>query len=214
MRGKVGSAVRIKICGIVHEEDAQCAAELGAHAIGFVFARSPRRVSPEAARAIVRKLPPLIQTVGVFVDEKAEKVLATAAFCGLDLLQFHGKESAAYCARFGRRVIKAVRVQAQGSVDGCAAYARVADAILLDTHLSGRSGGTGRRFDWNLAVAAKQYGRIILAGGLNADNVASAIRLVDPYGVDVSTGLEKQPGVKDHKKMARFVEAVMNAHDR
>ena len=120
MTGKSPSAVRIKICGITREEDARRAAELGAHAVGFVFAPSPRQVSPETARAIARKLPPLIQTVGVFVDEDPGKVLATAAFCHLDLLQFHGKESAAYCARFGRRVIKAVRVQAQRSVDGCA----------------------------------------------------------------------------------------------
>ena len=203
--------VRIKICGITQERDALYAAALGVHAIGFVFAASPRQITPERARAIAAALPPLIQTVGVFVDEDPEKVLATAAFCHLDLLQFHGNESAAYCARFGRRVIKALRIQAQSQFDRFAEYRDVADAILLDTYVAGRPGGTGRTFDWNLAGEAGRHGRIILAGGLNPDNVGEAISLVHPYAVDASSGLEQEPGVKDHDKMARFVEAVINA---
>ena len=205
------SPVRVKICGITREEDALYAAALGVHAIGFVLAPSPRQITPERARAITMALPPLIQTVGVFVDEDPEKVLAVAAFCHLDLLQFHGKESTAYCARFGRRVIKALRVRAKNQLDRFAEYHNVADAILLDTYVAGQSGGTGRTFDWNLAKEASRRGRIILAGGLNPDNVAEAINLVHPYAVDASSGLEQQPGIKDHDKMTRFVEAVLGA---
>ena len=200
--------VRIKICGITNTEDAAAAAELGADAVGFVFAPSPRQLSPEKAREIIMALPPLVQAVGVFVDEGAEKVASIADFCRLDLLQFHGKESAAYCARFGRRVIKAVRVRNRGGLEGCSEYSSVVDALLLDTYVSGRSGGTGLTFDWNLALEAKRYGRIILAGGLNPDNVAAAISAAKPYAVDASSGLEQKPGVKDHEKMARFIQTV------
>ena len=200
--------VRIKICGMTNTEDAVAAAELGADAIGFVFAPSPRQISPEKAREIIMALPPLVQTVGVFVDEDPEKVASIAAFCHLDLLQFHGKESADYCRRFGQRVIKAVRVQNQDHLEGCSEYSGVVAALLLDTYVSGRPGGTGLTFDWNLALEAKRYGPIILAGGLNPNNVASAISAVKPYAVDASSGLEKKPGVKDHEKMARFIQAV------
>jgi phosphoribosylanthranilate isomerase len=205
------SPVRIKICGITNKADALFAAELGADAIGFVFAPSPRQVSPEKAKSISTALPPFIQTVGVFVDESAEEVLATADFCRLDVLQFHGKESIDYCARHVRRVIKGIRVKDENQLKTCSEYSGAVDAILLDTHVSGQSGGTGRTFDWNLAKRAGQYGRIILAGGLHAGNVADAIHLAGPYGVDASSCLEKEPGVKDHDKMARFVRAVHNA---
>ena len=201
-------AVRIKICGMTDTEDAVAAAELGADAVGFVFAPSPRQISPDKAREIIMALPPLVQTVGVFVDEDAEKVASTAAFCHLDLLQFHGNESPAYCRRFAQRVIKAMRVRNKGHLEGCSEYSSVVDALLLDTYLPGRSGGTGLTFDWNLALEAKRYGRIILAGGLNPDNVAAAISAVRPYAVDASSGLEQKPGVKDHDKMARFIQTV------
>lgn len=200
--------VRIKICGMTNTEDAVAAAELGADAVGFVFAPSPRQISPEKAREIIMALPPLIQTVGVFVDEDPEKVTSIAAFSHLDLLQFHGKESPAYCHRFGQRVIKAVRVQNQNGLEGCSQYSGVVAALLLDTYVSGRPGGTGLTFDWNLALKAKRYGPIILAGGLNPNNVASAISAVKPYAVDASSGLEQKPGVKDHEKMARFIQTV------
>jgi phosphoribosylanthranilate isomerase len=210
MKIQTGKAVRIKICGMTNSEDALCAAELGADAIGFVFAPSPRQISPEKARDIIVALPPLVQTVGVFVDEDPEKVGSIAAFCHLDLLQFHGKESAAYCRRFGRRVIKAVRVRNKSGLEDCSQYSGVVDALLLDTHVaaSGQFGGTGLSFEWNVALEAKKYGRIILAGGLNPDNVAAAISAAKPYAVDASSGLEQKPGVKDHEKMARFVQTV------
>jgi len=201
-------AVRIKICGITNTEDAVAATELGADAIGFVFAPSPRQISPEIARKIITALPPLVQTVGVFVDEDPERVASTAAFCHLNLLQFHGKETPSYCSRFGHRAIKAIRVQNEASLEGCSAYGDVVGAFLLDTYVTGQSGGAGRTFDWSLCQPARRYGRIILAGGLNADNVAAAISVAQPYAVDASSGLEEKPGTKDHAKMARFIRAV------
>lgn len=211
MKIENATAVRIKICGITNTQDALAAAELGADAVGFVFAPSPRQVSPEKARDIIMALPPLVQAVGVFVDEDPEKVASVAEFCRLDLLQFHGKEPASYCARFGRRVIKAVRVQNRGGLKGCSEYSSIVDALLLDTYVSGRSGGTGLAFDWNLALEAKKYGRIMLAGGLNPDNIAAAISAARPYAVDASSGLEQEPGVKDHEKMAQFIQTVRQA---
>jgi phosphoribosylanthranilate isomerase len=211
MKREKPSSVRIKICGITNVDDALCAAQLGADAVGFVFARSPRQVSPEEAKSIATALPPLVQTVGVFVDEDLKSVLSIAAFCHLDLLQFHGQEGPDYCAQFDRRVIKAVRVKTRAEVAACSEYREVVDAFLLDTFVSDQSGGTGQTFDWNLGREAKQYGPIILAGGLHADNVADAIAAVRPYAVDASSRLEKNPGTKDHEKMARFVETVRNA---
>lgn len=204
-------AVWIKVCGITNLDDALAAAELGADAIGFVFASSPRQVSPETAQEIIKTLPPLVRTVGVFVDEDAERVAYIAECCDLDLLQFHGQETAAYCGRFGRGVVKAVRVQNENDLTACPEYAGVVEAFLLDTYVAGQAGGTGVTFDWTIAHAARRYGRIILAGGLNPDNVAAAIRVAEPYAVDVSSRIEKKPGVKDHEKMAQFIRAVRRA---
>lgn len=202
-------AVRIKICGITNEEDGLAAAKFGADALGFVFAPSPRRISVERAREIIKVLPPLVQTVGVFVNEDPEKVLSTAAACGLDILQFHGDESAAYCSSFDRRVIKAVRLQSRDDLDKLSKYVNVVDALLLDTYVPNKLGGTGITFDWKLAVKARRYGRIILAGGLNPENVAAAISMVKPYAVDASSGLEQSPGAKDHEKMAQFMREAI-----
>jgi phosphoribosylanthranilate isomerase len=204
-------AVRIKICGITNEEDGLAAAKFGADALGFVFAPSPRRISVERAREIIKVLPPLVQTVGVFVNEDPEKVLSTAAACGLDILQFHGDESAAYCSSFDRRVIKAVRLQSRDDLDKLSKYVNVVDALLLDTYVPNKLGGTGITFDWKLAVKARRYGRIILAGGLNPENVAAAISMVKPYAVDASSGLEQSPGAKDHEKMAQFMREAIQA---
>jgi phosphoribosylanthranilate isomerase len=203
-------AVRIKICGITNEEDGLAAAKFGADALGFVFAPSPRRISVERAREIIKVLPPLVQTVGVFVNEDPEKVLSTAAACGLDILQFHGDESAAYCSSFDRRVIKAVRLQSRDDLDKLSKYVNVVDALLLDTYVANKLGGTGITFDWKLAVEARRYGRIILAGGLNPENVAAAISMVKPYAVDASSGLEQSPGAKDHEKMVQFMREAIH----
>jgi len=200
--------VRIKICGITRLEDAMAAATMGADALGFVFAASPRRILPERAREIIAKLPPFLQTVGVFVNASAEEVARTASWCGLNVLQFHGNESVDYCRRFAQKVIKAQRVRNQGDLSGLSAYTGVTAALLLDTFVSGMSGGTGTTFDWELARQARQYGRIIVAGGLTPENVAAAISKAKPYGVDASSGLEKSPGVKDHDKMRQFIKNV------
>jgi phosphoribosylanthranilate isomerase len=204
-------AVWIKVCGITNTEDAMAAAETGADAVGFVFAPSPRQISPEVAQKIIEALPPSIRTVGVFVDEDPERVSYIAEFCNLDLLQLHGKEAATYCERLGRRVIKAVRIESEKQLERCSEYVGVVEAFLLDTYVAGQSGGTGATFDWNTAVIARKYGPIILAGGLDPDNVAAALRIVKPYGVDASSGLEQKPRIKDHNKIARFIEAVRRA---
>jgi phosphoribosylanthranilate isomerase len=203
--------VRIKICGITNKEDALAAAHLGADALGFVFAPSPRKISAESAREIIKDLPPFVQTVGVFVDEDPERVSSMAARCGLDILQLHGSESVDYCSSFDRRVIKAVRLQSRDELKNLSKYVNVVDALLLDTYVPNKLGGTGITFDWKLAVEARRYGRIVLAGGLNPENVAAAISMVKPYAVDASSGLEKRPGVKDHKKMAQFMSEAIQA---
>lgn len=203
--------VRIKICGITNEEDALAAARFGADALGFIFAPSPRRISPEKARQIVEALPPLVQTVGVFVDEDLEEVSSIAEMCGLDILQFHGNESAEYCNSFDWRVIKAMRLKDRHDLQSLPKYKDVVHALLLDTHVPDKLGGTGMTFDWELAVEARKYGRIILAGGLNPENVAAAISIVKPYAVDASSSLEHSPGIKDHEKIIQFIAKVRQA---
>ena len=195
----------------MNKEDALAAAHFGADALGFVFATSPRKVSAESAREIIKTLPPFVKTVGVFVDEDPERVSSIAATCGLDILQFHGSESVDYCNSFNRRVIKAVRMQSRDELKNLSNYVDVVDGLLLDTYVPNKLGGTGITFDWELAVEARRYGRIILAGGLNPENVAAAIRMVKPYAVDASSGLERSPGVKDHEKMAQFIQEAMQA---
>jgi phosphoribosylanthranilate isomerase len=200
--------VWIKICGITNEEDGLAAARLGADALGFVFTPSPRRISPEKARQIIKALPPLVQKVGVFVDEDLGEVSSVAEMCGLDILQFHGNESADYCDSCNQRVIKAIRLRNRQDLRSLAEYDGVVHALLLDTYLPDKLGGTGMTFNWEWASEAGKYGRIILAGGLSSGNVAAAISIVKPYGVDASSSLEKSPGVKDHEKMAQFIESV------
>ncbi|MFQ6092413.1 MAG: phosphoribosylanthranilate isomerase [bacterium] len=192
---------RVKICGITTVEDASAAVGCGADALGFVFAESPRRIAPEEAREIIERLPPFFTAVGVFVDEPAERVREIARLCRLDALQFHGRESPQYCRGFDRRVIKAFKVR-DGSIAAEMAGYDV-DAYLLD---SWAGGGTGQRFNWNLVRGIK--GRIILAGGLTPENVGEAITKLRPYAVDVSTGVERSPGKKDHYKIEEFVRNV------
>ena len=203
--------VRIKICGITNEEDALAAARFGADALGFIFAPSPRRIAPEKARQIIKVLPPLVQTVGVFVDEDLGEVSSVAEMCGLDILQFHGSESADYCDSFDHRVIKAVRLRNRQDIKSLAKYDGVVQALLLDTYVPDKVGGTGMTFNWEWALEAGKYGRIILAGGLSPENVATAISIVKPYGVDASSSLEQSPGVKDHEKIMQFIAEVHQA---
>ncbi|MBI1923809.1 phosphoribosylanthranilate isomerase [Candidatus Poribacteria bacterium] len=198
---------RIKICGITHLDDALMAIEAGADALGFVFVpNTPRYLPPEQARSIIDQLPPFITTVGLFVNAEQQGIEAIADGCRLNLIQLHGDEPPDLCVALSRRVIKAFRVKDESSVSRLSGY-RVS-AYLLDTYVKGALGGTGKAFDWNLALKAKSYGRIILAGGLNPDNVASAVLQVRPYGVDVSSGVEASPGRKAPAKVKAFIRAV------
>ncbi len=199
----------VKICGITNINDALMAAELGVDALGFVFAESPRRVSPDQAVAISKELPPVVAKVGVFVDEDIERVRELAAACDLDLLQFHGSESPEYCAAFGCRAIKAFRMKDSSILNGLPQYG--AGPYLLDAYSDNAPGGTGRTFDWTLAEKAKAYGRIILSGGLNPGNVGLAIATARPCGVDVGSGIEAAPGKKDPLKTQAFMRAVRQA---
>lgn len=200
--------VRSKICGITRVEDALLAAEAGADAIGLVFyAKSPRAVDVRQARAIVAALPPFVTTVGLFVNASRCEINEILDAVPLDLLQFHGDERAADCAGFHRPYIKALRVQPGDDVRArCAEFPQAA-GILLDTFVPGVPGGTGQAFDWSL-VPADPGCPIILAGGLDAENVAAAIRQVRPWAVDVSGGVEASKGVKDAAKVRAFVTAV------
>ncbi len=183
------------------------AAEAGADAVGLVFfAGSPRCVCAETARAIVAALPPFVSAVGLFVDEEPARVRQVADFCGLDLLQLHGDEPPEGCSFPPRRVIKAIRVKTAASLQALDDYA--VSAILLDAWAPGSYGGTGERFDWNLAAGLARQRRIVLAGGLTPDNVAEAVRTVRPWAVDVSSGVEAAPGRKDAAKLAAFIRAA------
>jgi len=198
--------VRVKICGITNLEDALMTVEAGADALGFVFFQgSPRHISPDAAAAIIRRLPPFVQTVGLFVNEEPETVNTIADQCGLDLVQLHGDESPEYCSGIKRRIIKAFRVKDASSVDAMADY-HVA-ACLLDAWSPAARGGTGTTFNWDIAAGVASARQIILAGGLTPDNVAAAIASVKPYAVDVSSGVESAPGKKDAGLVARFIRS-------
>ena len=202
------TAVRVKICGITRVEDALAAAAAGADAIGLVFyAGSPRAVGVEQARAIIAALPPFVTTVGLFVDAARDELAHILASVPLDLLQFHGDESAEQCEGLGRPYIKALRVRAGDDI-----VARVADypgaqGILLDAYVEGVPGGTGEAFDWSLIPQGLSK-PLILAGGLRPDNVAAAVARVRPYAVDVSGGVEASKGIKDAQKVGAFIRAA------
>lgn len=198
--------VKVKICGITNLEDALTAVEAGADALGFVFySASPRHVTPEQAADIIRRLPPFVQTVGLFVNEEQETVNMISDQCGIDLIQLHGEETPAYCDSLRRRIIKAFRVKDITTLDSLQQY-KVA-GYLLDAWSPTAQGGSGTTFNWEIAAeAVKRGNRIVLAGGLTTDNVAEGIHQVHPYGVDVSSGVESAPGRKDAAKIRRFIE--------
>jgi len=198
--------VKIKICGIIRLEDALCAVESGADAIGFVFyQKSPRYITPERARDIILSIPPFITTVGVFVNEDLNVLRDISSYTDIDIIQLHGDEPPEYCHSLGRRFIKAIRIKGNFDIEKIKQYEQ-ASAFLLDTYHAEIPGGTGEAFDWNIALEAKRYGRIILAGGLNPENVTEAIKRTRPYGVDVSSGVETDvKGIKDHDKIRSFI---------
>ena len=199
--------VKVKICGMTNLKDVKVAVDGGVDAVGFIFyKKSPRSVTMQAVREIVLELPPFVDSVGVFVNETAEQINKIADHCKLDRVQLHGDESPAFCKKIRRRVIKAIRVKDIQSLKKLSDYP--VSSFLLDTFSEDQYGGTGKVFDWNLAYPAKKYGPIILAGGLTPINVRQAIQRIQPYGVDVCSGVESQPGIKDHKKMQAFLKNV------
>jgi phosphoribosylanthranilate isomerase len=201
----------IKICGITRLDDALAAARLGAHALGFVFyAGSARHIAPERASEIIRALPPFVTAVGLFVDAAASEVERTLNQAPLTLLQFHGSESPEFCRRFGVAYIKAVRVRPGLDLLQYAQLYDGARGLLLDAFVEGAHGGTGTAFDWNV-IPRELPLPVVLSGGLNPANVGDAIRRVRPWAVDVSSGVEAGPGVKDALKMAAFFQGVRNA---
>ena len=200
---------KVKICGITNPDDARAALSLGAHALGFVFAPSPRRVTPERAREIIAGLPPLVKTVGVFVNEEPARLKEIMAFCGLDLVQLHGKEPPQTCRELSPRVIKAFRVGDRSSLAELGSYVGKVRAYLLDTFVVGKKGGTGETFDWHLAAGARAFGvPVILSGGLNTSNITAAVSSLHPYAVDVNSGVEEKPGKKSERLMSEFMENI------
>ena len=201
-------SVKVKICGITSVADGLAAAEAGADMIGLMlYEKSPRHVSLQTAAEIARALPPFVLRVGVFVNPTEELVLRAIADCGVTLLQFHGDEPPEFCTQFGMMSMKAFRIRDAGSLAALPDYST--EAYLLDAYSADALGGTGAKFNWELAIEAKKLGRpIVLAGGLTPENVAEAVRQVQPFGVDVSSGVESSPGKKDPAKVRAFIASV------
>ncbi|WP_414728541.1 phosphoribosylanthranilate isomerase [Zhongshania aliphaticivorans] len=208
------SRTRVKICGITRAEDAAAAIRAGADALGFVFyAKSPRSVSAAQAAELMAGLPVFVSKVGLFVNADAEEVRQVLAVCELDLLQFHGDETPAYCASFAKPYMKAIRMRDGVDVaEAMQAYAS-ASAILLDSYKPGVPGGTGESFDW-ARFPTNSERPLLLAGGLRPDNAGAAIASCKPYALDVSGGVESAPGIKCGHAMTRFIEAVSQADRR
>ncbi|MEY2466816.1 MAG: phosphoribosylanthranilate isomerase [Verrucomicrobiota bacterium] len=201
-------SVKVKICGITNAPDAQAAAEAGADMIGLMFyEKSPRHVTLRTAAEIARSVSPFVLKAGVFVNPSEDLVMRAISDCGLSVLQFHGDEPPDFCTQFGLMSIKAFRIRGAESLEGISQYQT--DAYLLDAFSPTTLGGSGEKFNWDLAVEAQKFGKpFFLAGGLTPDNVAEAIQKVQPFGVDVSSGVELSPGKKDHAKLKAFIRAA------
>ncbi len=202
--------IKIKICGLTRVEDVKAVVAAGVDAVGFVFAASPRRISSKAANGLCKCVPAGVLRVGLFMDQTRSEVTRMVNSVPLDLLQFHGSESRAECNLFDLPYLKAVVMQDSGSVQAAQQAYPDAMGLLLDGHAVGMRGGSGKVFDWSLAGHASKP--IWLAGGLNAQNVGAAIRLVRPFAVDVSSAVEQAPGIKDKTRILEFIDAVRNAH--
>jgi phosphoribosylanthranilate isomerase len=202
--------MKVKICGITRMEDALDAAEAGADALGFIFVReSPRYVNPETAGEIIRQLPPFIAPVGVFVNANREEILDTIHRSGIRCLQFHGEETPEEIEGFSLPVCKAFRVSRKFRIEELTPYR--ASAYLLDAFIDGIHGGTGKEFDWQIAVEAKKHGRIVLSGGLTPLNIERAVTMVAPYAIDVNSGVESAPGIKDKRKLLALFQHIGDA---
>jgi phosphoribosylanthranilate isomerase len=206
------SMVKVKICGITSLDEALAAQETGVDALGFNFwVQSPRYIDPTDAGAIIRELNPFVACIGVFVNERAQRVREIQQELSLSAVQLHGDESPEYCSALAPvKSIKAFRVT--GGFDPASVVAYRVSAILLDAGVPGQFGGTGRSFDWRVALEVKKYGPLVLAGGLTAENVGEAIQRVRPSVIDVCSGVEAEPGRKDLQKMARFMAEVQRVN--
>ena len=201
--------IAVKICGITNPRDALTAVRMGADALGFIFAASPRQVTPQKVREIIDTIPPFVKTVGVFVNEGQDAIREVKHYCGLDLVQLHGYETPNFCHALMPYTIKALRVKEAPDIQSIQAYCGKVSALLLDTYSKNKAGGTGRTFDWKLALKIKKIGLpIILAGGLGPSNITEAISIVKPYAVDVSSCIEERPGKKNHMLMKELMEKV------
>jgi phosphoribosylanthranilate isomerase len=201
--------VAVKICGITDHDDASIAVELGASALGFIFARSPRQITPQKARDIIGAIPPFVKTVGVFVNEGHAAISGLKHYCGLDLVQLHGDESPEFCHDLMPYTIKALRIKDESSLHSIQAYHGKVRALLLDTYSKDKAGGTGKTFDWKLALKVKKFGMpIILSGGLGPSNIVGAINTVRPHAVDVNSGVEERPGKKSPILIKDLMEKV------
>jgi len=199
---------RVKICGITCSEDAIAAAALGVDAIGLVFyAKSPRNIELEQAQLICNALPGFVTVVALFLNPQSEWVKQVISQVNIDCLQFHGTESVEFCMSFDKPYIKALGVAGVENIEQQVGPYSSARSILLDSHGAGKAGGTGEKFDWD-AIPIELRQKIILAGGLNPDNIANAIKQVRPYAVDLSSGVEKTPGKKDNELMTRLMDEV------
>ncbi len=208
---------RVKICGTTRLDNALCAVEAGVDALGFIFFdKSPRNVEPIAARKIIARLPPFVDTVGVFVNEDPGRVRHIVEHCGLNTIQLHGAETPEYCRELASalpccRLLKAFRIGPHSTPDDIAPYSDCVQGYLLDTFQKGAEGGTGLAFDWALIERLRLSRPFFLAGGLDCDNIGEALAQVAPYGVDANSGLEDAPGVKNHEKVCAFLSRVRQA---
>ena len=201
--------VRIKICGITNIEDALLSVDLGANALGFVFYKGSKRyIVPDNAQSIISKLPPFVTTVGVFVNQKLEEIKKIKEKAGFDAFQLHGDESPDFCMKLEGKIIKAIRVK--DSIDPRVIESYPTQAILIDNYSTEAYGGTGETFRWEILKGFDTSKKIILSGGLTPENVAQAIRIVNPYAVDVSSGVEDSPGKKNPDRLKRFIKAARN----
>jgi len=210
----MNNRTRIKMCGLTRIKDVEFGFSLGLDALGFIFyEKSPRNVLPDFVKEIVEKIPPFVDCVGVFVDREMEEVEEIIEYCGLSHAQLHGKEDHKYCERVERfaspcHVIKAFRVSDSSRTSDFTPYDEVVHGYLLDTYKKGNAGGTGEIFDWNIIQQLDLKRPMILAGGLSPENIESAIQTVRPFCVDVNSGVEIEPGIKDRAKIVEFVQKV------
>lgn len=206
-------SLMVKICGITRREDAQAAVAAGADALGFMFYEpSKRHITPENAARMIAEIPVAVERVGVFVNADEATIRQAVEISGINVIQFHGDEVPEFCERFRPlKIWKAFRMENADSLRMLPQFDQ-ADAWLLDSYVKGVHGGTGETFNWDLAIEAKALGRpVILAGGLVAENVGDAVRQVQPYGIDVSSGVESRPGIKDEDKIRAFIQAAKGA---